>query len=126
MNIQSVLKLFWIVLILPGLAACSNTSKTVTYHEQNFESMKNQTGITVKMIDGRIFHYYKAEVIKFTEQDIWLKTWAGKNSEPAEVVFRRSDIVIENRQYSQSGAVSYLISMAVLIGLIALLNRWLY
>jgi ABC-type molybdate transport system ATPase subunit len=108
------------------LSGCSNTSRNVTYNEQNFDRLKDQVGITVKMIDGRVFDFYKVEMIKLSDQEIWLKTWAKKNSMPVEYVFRRSDIVIENKQYNQSSAVRYLLSMALIIGLVALLNGWLY
>jgi hypothetical protein len=108
------------------LSACSNTGRNVTYNEQNFDRLKDQTGISIKMIDGRIFDFYKVEMIKLSDQEIWLKTWAKKNSPPVEYVFRRSDIVIENKQYNQSNALNYIISMALIIGLVAVLNGWLY
>lgn len=126
MNTKAISGIILIALAWLGLTACTNSSQSITYSERNYDRMKDHAGITIKMIDGREFHYYKAELIKMTERDIWLKTWQKKNSEPQEVVFRRSDIVIEQHQYAASNTVTYVISMAVLIGLLALLNRWLY
>ncbi len=115
--------LFFGVLIA-FLAGCAG--KAITYNERNFDRLGAQTGVTVKMIDGKTFHFYKAEVIRYTNEEIWLKTLEKKNSAPVEYAFRRSEIVIENRQNSQSGTVNYLLTMALLISIIALLNRWLY
>lgn len=117
-------RLSFIITLLLGLAACS--SGIVTYSEKNYDRLRDVTGIEIRMIDGKTFLFYRVEVMQFDDKEIRMKTWVNKNSQPVEYVFRRADIVIQKSPPRYSQTAFQLITIALAIGILTLLNRWLY
>jgi len=115
-----------VVLALMTVVGCSQTARTVVYNENNFSGLSSKRNIRVTFIDGNVAEFHRMEVIKVDESHIYARCWKKKGDEPVDYKFLKSDVVIENVEFSTSRSVTYIAGLILSIGIIFLLQKIIY
>lgn len=113
---------FWF--LLTTLAACS--SGPLIYSERNYDRLNHERNIEIRIIDGKIYRFYRVEIIQFDDKEIRMKTWMKKDSQPVEYIFQSREILIRKAENPYGQTISQIASLAAVIAILALLNHWLY
>ncbi len=108
------------------LAGCSQTARTVVYNETNFSGLASKRNIRVTFVDGNVAEFYRMEVIKVDETNIYARCWKSKKDEPIDYKFVKSEVVIENVEFSTSRSAAYVAGLVLSIGIIFLLQKIIY
>ncbi len=105
------------------IVSCANTSRLIVYNESTYATLKNDKNILVKNVDGHEFRFFRMEVSRTDDMYIYAQCWRTKKSEPENVKFVKSEVVIQSVQFSGSSTANYVFSIALLLGVILLTSR---
>jgi hypothetical protein len=115
-----------VLLLILTMVACESTSRVVVYSDHNYAELEKGTDITVKFTDGRVARFHRMKIVRVDEQHIYARCWERKDSEPKDFKFLKSEIVIEDTEFSTPNTVGYVLSFALMVGILYLLQRIIY
>lgn len=106
------------------LAGCSN--KTVIYGDHNYKDLSKAREVIVKFTDGNTVRFHHMEIVAVDEKYIYARCWTKKDASPKELKFAKNEVLIEDTEFSMPNTLGYVLSFAITVGILYLLQRLIY